>query len=85
MMCMLLGRAFRTMVESKGKLVTIEVNDRPLEAIKRHNCPINYRFGNIPELVHRESPRKGSSEDRLGVKPIEVPEEIPEAIGAERT
>ncbi|CAD7082050.1 unnamed protein product [Hermetia illucens] len=80
-----LWRVFRSKVEGKGKLLTIGVDDRSLEAIKRRSCHINYRFGNIPVHVHKEKPRKETSEEASGGKLTEVPEEVAEAIEAERT
>lgn len=50
-----LRSVFRSKVKGKGKLFTIEVDDRFLEAIKRLNYYINYRFGHIPTHMRRES------------------------------
>lgn len=66
-----LWRVFISTVEKKGKLLTIGIDDLSKEAIKRRNCPINWRFGNIPLYVHRE-----------GGKPTEISKRIGEAMEA---
>lgn len=42
----------------QGKLLTIEVADRSLEAVIHRSCLINYGFCGIPLCVHRKKQRK---------------------------
>lgn len=52
-----LWRVFTIKVEGKGKLFTIEVDDRSLQAIKRQNHSQSYRpqiWQNIPEGIDTE-------------------------------
>lgn len=56
-----------------------------LEAIKRHNCIIKYKFSYIPVHVHREELRKYTLEDTSrGRKSYRGPQRILEIIEDEK-
>lgn len=67
-------------MEGKGRLLTIEVDNRSLEEIKRGSCHINYRLTTYLRTFTEKSRVKTPDGEVT-----EVSEEISEVIEAERT
>lgn len=67
--CSKLYSVLRSKME--GKLLTMRVYDRPLMTKKRRNYLINYKLGNIYVHVHKEKPKKDTSEDTTSAKLVQ--------------
>ncbi|XP_017474312.1 PREDICTED: uncharacterized protein LOC108364938 [Rhagoletis zephyria] len=79
-----LWKVYRSNDEKTGKLLTIGIDDRSLDAIKKKNCILRYRFGSVPVHVH-----KGREPKAKIVKPdtppggSELPKEVAEMVAVE--
>ncbi|XP_017489017.1 PREDICTED: uncharacterized protein LOC108377264 [Rhagoletis zephyria] len=79
-----LWKVYRSNDEKTGNLLTIGIDDRSLEAIKKKNCILRYRFGSVPVHV-----RKGREPKAKVTKPNTspgvpgIPEEVAEMVAVE--
>lgn len=80
-----LWRIFSSKDEKNGKLLTIGIDDRSLEAIKAKDCKVAYRFGKIPVHLHKRRatgnpPDAGATTEQNSADAEEILEEVAKEV-----
>ncbi|XP_036344517.1 uncharacterized protein LOC118753749 [Rhagoletis pomonella] len=79
-----LWKVYRSNDEKTGKLLTIGIDDRSLEAIKKKNCILRYRFGSVPVHLHKgREPKAKVAKPNTPPGVPEIPEEVAEMVAVE--